>query len=207
MSLESGKSLTAKSILGILPAGVRLKSGRIIYKGRDISKAGRRELLDVRGKEIGYVPQDPQASLDPLFHIEDQVTEGVRLHGSGSRARRYASEVFRGFGLIRPGLKTRGEAVELLRRVGIDNPAQRVRQFPLNLSGGMRQRVVLAAAIAMQPRILVADEPTTALDSDRRAQDPRPYERHSREVGNGAGHDQPRPRRDRLDVRLAPTSC
>ncbi|MDF2507823.1 MAG: glutathione transporter ATP-binding protein [Microbacterium sp.] len=143
----SGKSTTAHALLGLLPEGGRVDGGRVLLGDLDISGWSDRALRGIRGPEIGLVPQDPTTSLDPVRTIGAQVEEILRLHGHRDRRAR------------------RARAIELLDRVGIDDPDLRARQYPHELSGGMRQRVLIATAIALRPRLLIADEPTSALDA------------------------------------------
>ncbi|WP_292766602.1 ABC transporter ATP-binding protein [Microbacterium sp. UBA3486] len=143
----SGKSTTAHALLGLLPAGGTVDGGTVALGDLDISGWTDRALRGIRGAEIGLVPQDPTTSLDPVRTIGAQVEEILRLHGHRDRRSR------------------RARAIELLDRVGIDDPDLRARQYPHELSGGMRQRVLIATAIALQPRLLIADEPTSALDA------------------------------------------
>ncbi|WP_449408680.1 dipeptide ABC transporter ATP-binding protein [Microbacterium maritypicum] len=143
----SGKSTTAHALLGLLPAGGRVDTGTVRLGSLDISGWTDRALRGVRGTEVGLVPQDPVTSLDPVRPVGVQVEEILRLHGHRDRRSR------------------RVRVLELLDRVGIDDPALRARQYPHELSGGMRQRVLIATAIALRPRLLIADEPTSALDA------------------------------------------
>lgn len=143
----SGKSTTAHALLGLLPAGGRVDGGTVVLGDLDISGWSDRALRGIRGAEIGLVPQDPTTSLDPVRPVGKQVEEILRLHGHRDRRSR------------------RARAIELLDRVGIDDPDLRARQYPHELSGGMRQRVLIATAIALRPRLLIADEPTSALDA------------------------------------------
>ncbi|PRB63206.1 ABC transporter ATP-binding protein [Microbacterium sp. MYb45] len=143
----SGKSTTAHALLGLLPEGGRVDGGRVLLGDLDISGWSDRALRGIRGPEVGLVPQDPTTSLDPVRTIGAQVEEILRLHGHRDRRSR------------------RARAIELLDRVGIDDPDLRARQYPHELSGGMRQRVLIATAIALRPRLLIADEPTSALDA------------------------------------------
>ncbi len=143
----SGKSTTAHALLGLLPAGGRIDAGTVRLGDLDISGWGDRALRGIRGAEIGLVPQDPVTSLDPVRPVGAQVEEVLRLHGH------------------RDGRARRARVLELLDRVGIDDPDLRARQYPHELSGGMRQRVLIATAIALRPRLLIADEPTSALDA------------------------------------------
>jgi len=142
----SGKSTTAHALIGLLPEGGRVDGGSIALGGVDITGWSQQRLRAVRGAQVGLVPQDPVSSLDPVRPIGVQVGEVLRLHGVRSAAVR------------------RARVLELLERVGLDDPALRARQYPHELSGGMRQRVLIATAIALRPRLIIADEPTSALD-------------------------------------------
>ncbi|MET0861932.1 MAG: ABC transporter ATP-binding protein [Microbacterium sp.] len=143
----SGKSTTAHAVLGLLPEGGRIDGGAVRVGAADIAGWSPKRLRSVRGAQIGLVPQDPGASLDPVRPIGVQVGEILRLHGERDRA------------------TVRTRVLELLERVGLDDPALRARQYPHELSGGMRQRVLIAIAIALSPRLIIADEPTSALDA------------------------------------------
>ncbi len=147
----SGKTVTVSSLVGLLPHNAQINGGRILFQGRDLLGLSDREMEDVRGREIATVFQDPMTSLNPVMRVGHQITEALRIHGA-SRA------------------QSRQRALELLDLVGIPNPSGRFRQFPHEMSGGMRQRVVIAIAIANQPSVLIADEPTTALDVTIQAQ-------------------------------------
>ncbi len=147
----SGKTVTVSSLVGLLPDNARVNGGRILYQGQDLLQLTDRELEEIRGREIATVFQDPMTSLNPVMRVGHQITETLRIHGA-SRA------------------QARQRALELLDLVGIPNPAGRYRQFPHEMSGGMRQRVVIAIAIANRPSVLIADEPTTALDVTIQAQ-------------------------------------
>ncbi|MEU4837618.1 ABC transporter ATP-binding protein [Nocardia testacea] len=142
----SGKSTIARAILGLLPEGGRVVGGSVRLDGRDLTRLDRRGWLDIRGGAVGFVPQDPLGSLDPLERVGDQIAEVLLAHGLADR---------RG---------ARRRAIELLDRVGIAEPAQRARHYPHQLSGGQQQRVLIAIAIAGDPDLLIADEPTSALD-------------------------------------------
>lgn len=164
----SGKSVSAKAILGILPPGARVVAGEIRYRGRDILSLGESELSRLRGREISIVPQDPYLSLDPITRVGRQIAESVRTEGVGGRA----------------AAKMRKQrAVELIREVGIVDPERAYFEYPFRFSGGMRQRIAIAAAIAPEPRVLICDEPTTALDVTIEAQILDLLERMKRERG------------------------
>ncbi|NBH01668.1 ABC transporter ATP-binding protein [Amycolatopsis sp. SID8362] len=142
----SGKSTTAHAAIGLLPRGGRVDGGSITFDGRDLLSLSSRQWRSVRGREIALVPQDPAVSLNPVHRIGDQVAEVLKIHGLADR--RTASL----------------EAISLLERAGVPSPSLRARQYPHQLSGGLRQRVLIAAALAGQPKLIIADEPTSALD-------------------------------------------
>jgi oligopeptide/dipeptide ABC transporter ATP-binding protein len=147
-----GKSVTALSLLRLLPPAARVSSRSLMFDGRNLAAQSEAELRRVRGREIGMVFQEPMSSLNPVFRIGDQIAEVLRLHRSLDRK---AAEA---------------EVVKLLGRVGIPAPERRSQQFPHELSGGMKQRAMIAIALACQPKLLLADEPTTALDVTIQAQ-------------------------------------
>jgi oligopeptide/dipeptide ABC transporter ATP-binding protein len=149
----SGKSVTALSILGLHSrATTRIPSGQILYTGRDLLRTPEREMREIRGAEIAMIFQDPMSSLNPVLTVADQIGETLSLHQ----------------GL--EGAAARKRAIELLDLVRIPDAARRVDEYPHRLSGGMRQRVMIAIAIACRPKLLIADEPTTALDVTIQAQ-------------------------------------
>jgi peptide/nickel transport system ATP-binding protein len=145
----SGKTTLAKSILGLLPASARIAAGSIDFDGTDLAGLTEKQLTRIRGRRIGLVPQDPGASLDPVRTIGSQVAEVFRLHRDGRRWTRR---------------ELRAEVVRLLTLVGIDRPEERLRQYPHELSGGLKQRVLIAIGFSLRPQVLIADEPTSALD-------------------------------------------
>ena len=149
----SGKSVTALSIMRLIPDPPgRIVSGSITYEGRDLVTLPERELRRLRGNDIGMIFQDPMTALNPVFTIGYQLTETLRVH-QGLRGRR-----------------AQYRAAELLARVGIPEPARRLKDYPHSFSGGMRQRVMIAMALACNPKLIIADEPTTALDVTIQAQ-------------------------------------
>lgn len=147
----SGKTMTALAIMGLLPEGLT-SEGRIIYRGRDLLRLSEEEIRRLRGKEIAMVFQEPMTSLNPVLTIGYQVSEMLTTHMGLSK-----KEALR-------------EAVELLKKVNIPSPEERLKAYPHQLSGGLRQRVMIAMAIACKPELLIADEPTTALDVTIQAQ-------------------------------------
>jgi oligopeptide transport system ATP-binding protein len=142
-----GKSVTALSIMGLIPKPpAKIVSGEVVFEGRDLVELQERELEDVRGHEIAMIFQDPMTSLNPTLRIGTQITEGIRRHLGVSKQ------------------EARKRAVQLLDEVHVPNAADRLDDYPHRFSGGMRQRVMIAIALACNPKLLIADEPTTALD-------------------------------------------
>jgi oligopeptide/dipeptide ABC transporter ATP-binding protein len=147
-----GKSVTSLAILGILPRAGRITSGRAVFGGRDLLHLSDRQLRRIRGKEIAMIFQDPMTSLNPVLTIGRQIAEALETH----------------FGMT--GRAAQRRAAELLDRVGIPSAHHRVRDYPHQFSGGMRQRAMIAMALACRPKLMIADEPTTALDVTIQAQ-------------------------------------
>jgi oligopeptide/dipeptide ABC transporter ATP-binding protein len=148
----SGKSVTALTLMGLTRDVNTRFQGEVRYKGKDLLKVPEREMQEYRGNEIGMIFQDPMTSLNPVYRIGEQIVEAIRAHQTVDKA------------------TARRRAIELLRQVGIPNPDSRVDDFPHQFSGGMRQRAMIAMALSCNPDILIADEPTTALDVTIQAQ-------------------------------------
>lgn len=147
-----GKSVLCKSLMRILPYNGYIKNGEVLLKSSDLVKKSEKEMEDIRGKNISMIFQDPMTSLNPTISIGKQIAEAVTIHQGISKS------------------EAKKRAIELIELVGIDNPEKRFKQFPHHFSGGMRQRIVIAIALACNPDVLIADEPTTALDVTIQAQ-------------------------------------
>jgi len=148
----SGKSVTAMSIMRLISPPGRIVEGRVLYDGRDLAKLSESEMQGIRGESIAMIFQDPMTSLNPVFKVGWQVGEPLMLHRGESKAKAFAS------------------AVSVLAKVGIPSPGDRARDYPHHFSGGMRQRAMIAMGLTTTPKVLIADEPTTALDVTIQAQ-------------------------------------
>ncbi|TKC18375.1 ABC transporter ATP-binding protein [Robertmurraya kyonggiensis] len=148
-----GKSVTAKSIMGLIPNPPgKITDGKILFKGKDLAKLPDRELRKIRGADISMIFQDPMTALNPTLTIGEQIMEGIIQHHKIARS------------------DARKKALEILELVGIPSPKSRLKQYPHQFSGGMRQRIVIALALICEPEVMIADEPTTALDVTIQAQ-------------------------------------
>ena len=148
-----GKSVTALSIMRLVPEPPgKIVAGKIIFEGRDLSVLSEKQMRSVRGNKIAMIFQEPMTSLNPVYTVGNQIVEAIKLHQKKSTSQAWA------------------DAVGMLRKVGIADPERRINEYPHQLSGGMRQRVMLAMAVSCEPALLIADEPTTALDVTIQAQ-------------------------------------
>lgn len=148
----SGKSVTARSLIRLIQSPGRITDGQILFRGEDLLTKSDKELRKIRGNRISMIFQDPMTSLNPVVRVGKQMTEVIRRHRKMDKS------------------AARKEAIELLRQVGIPSPEERIDQYPHEFSGGMRQRVMIAMALSCKPELLIADEPTTALDVTIQAQ-------------------------------------
>ncbi len=148
----SGKSVTSLSIMRLLSSNARIETGKIAFLGRDLVKLPERQMQAIRGRDIGMIFQEPMTSLNPVFTVGDQIMEAIILHQRVSKA------------------EARSKTIDLLREVGIPKPEQRIDSYPHQMSGGQKQRVMIAMALSCNPQLLIADEPTTALDVTIQAQ-------------------------------------
>jgi dipeptide transport system ATP-binding protein len=148
-----GKSVTSQSIMRLIPSPPgRIADGAVLFKGKDLTKLKESEMRDIRGADISMIFQDPMTALNPTITIGEQIIEGIMQHETISRQ------------------DARKKALEMLNLVGIPNPSERLKHYPHQFSGGMRQRIVIAMALVCEPEVLIADEPTTALDVTIQAQ-------------------------------------
>ncbi|MEQ1736013.1 MAG: ABC transporter ATP-binding protein, partial [Rhodoglobus sp.] len=143
----SGKSTTAHAIINLLPGSGKVTGGQVLFEGRDLTQLRRSEIEDVRGKLIGLVPQDPMQSLNPVWNVGFQVEEAIRANGVATNKR-----------------EIRKRAIQVLKEAGLQDADRRLKQYPHQFSGGMRQRVLIGIGLSANPKLLIADEPTSALD-------------------------------------------
>lgn len=148
----SGKSVTALSIMRLIEEPGRIKEGQIVFDGKDITKISDKAMSDIRGKDMAMIFQDPMTSLNPVYTIQNQIVEVIRRHTDLNKE------------------DARKKAIEMLHKVGIPEPEKRITSYPHEFSGGMRQRAMIATAMSCDPKLLIADEPTTALDVTIQAQ-------------------------------------
>jgi peptide/nickel transport system ATP-binding protein len=163
----SGKSVTFLTVMGLTSLKAAHVEGEVLYKGRNLLALSQKEMREIRGDEIGMIFQDPMTSLHPMYKVGDQIAEAIRAHRDVSKD------------------DARSKAVELLKRVGIPLPEERARQYPHEYSGGMRQRAMIAMSLSLDPDLLIADEPTTALDVTVQAQIMELIERMKEELNIG----------------------